>query len=142
MRLWHKELIEVLPQQQLVAQWREILAIKGAIEKKGTPNHLLVNKMLKYNIDNFYSFAVLVTDEFEIRGYKYSEIKFKELESFCKGYTDQLAALDKNEIFIGWHDERYLHQCYYNLEEKYDCGGMKKEEYLRIAKRYIEVLEG
>ena len=30
---------EVLPKQQLVAQWREILAIKGAIEKKGTDRH-------------------------------------------------------------------------------------------------------
>ena len=43
MRLWHKDLIDVLPNQQLVAQWRELSAIAGAIQKHGTPNHLLVN---------------------------------------------------------------------------------------------------
>ena len=51
MRLWHKDLIDVLPKNQLVSQWRELLAIKGSIDKKGTPNHLLVNKVLNYSID-------------------------------------------------------------------------------------------
>ena len=43
MRLWHIDLISVLPREQLVAQWRELSAIAGAIQKKGTPNHILVN---------------------------------------------------------------------------------------------------
>ncbi|PBE36349.1 hypothetical protein BGU20_18325 [Clostridioides difficile] len=34
MRLWHKDLIDVLPKNQLVSQWRELLAIKGSIDKK------------------------------------------------------------------------------------------------------------
>ena len=63
MRLWEKNLIEVLPREQLVAQWRELSAIAGAIQKNGTPNHILVNFVLDYDFDNFISYAQLVRDE-------------------------------------------------------------------------------
>ena len=46
MRLWHKDLISVLPREQLVAQWRELSAIAGNIQIKNTPNHILVNKVI------------------------------------------------------------------------------------------------
>ena len=50
MRLWHKDLITVLPRQQLMAQWRECCCIIKNITEKGTPNHLLVNKIMNYDI--------------------------------------------------------------------------------------------
>ena len=37
-------------------------------------------------------------------------------------------------LFEGWHNERYLKQCYYNLQEKYDCRGISKEEWMKIHK--------
>jgi hypothetical protein len=36
-------------------------------------------------------------------------------------------------LFSGWHTSRYYQQCYYNLEEKYDCGGLTFEEWDKIA---------
>ena len=48
MRIWHTQLIKVLPREQLIAQWRELSAIAGAIIKNGTPNHILVNFVLHY----------------------------------------------------------------------------------------------
>ena len=38
--------------------------------------------------------------------------------------------------------QRYLKQCLYNLEEKYDCGGINKEEWKLIicGKKNIEYL--
>ena len=48
MRLWHKDLIDVLPNGQLLGQWRECCAIARNIKAKGTPNHLLVNKIMDY----------------------------------------------------------------------------------------------
>lgn len=50
MGLWHKDLIEKLPREQLVAQWRECSAIAGNLITKGTPNHILVNKILNYAV--------------------------------------------------------------------------------------------
>ena len=46
MRLWHKDMISILPREQLVAQWRELSAIASNIQTKGTPNHILVNKIM------------------------------------------------------------------------------------------------
>ena len=63
MRLWHTDLISVLTREQLVAQWRELSAIAGAIQKKGTPNHILVNFVLNYDYDNFISYAAEVREK-------------------------------------------------------------------------------
>ena len=57
MRIWHTKLIKALPKIHLVAQWRELSAIAGAIQKNGTPNHVLVNFVLDYDYDNFISYA-------------------------------------------------------------------------------------
>ena len=46
MRLWHKDLIPYLPRQQLLGQWRECCCIAKSIHDKGSPNHLLVNKII------------------------------------------------------------------------------------------------
>ena len=63
MRLWHKSFIDVLPREQLVAQWRELSSIAGAIQKNGTPNHLLVNFVLDYDYDHFISYAYYIRKE-------------------------------------------------------------------------------
>lgn len=59
-RIWHRDFIKVLPREQLVAAWRELSAIAGAIQKNGTPNHLLVNFVLDYDYDHFISYAYYV----------------------------------------------------------------------------------
>jgi uncharacterized protein (TIGR02328 family) len=143
MRIWHKELIEVLPKQQLVAQWREILAIKGAIEKKGTPNHVLVNKVMDYDFSEFYLFAIELLDEFERRNYKYSISKLDELYFFCDVMSDKPFEewnCNKN-IFEAWHNDIYLRQCLYNLEEKYICGGISQEEWDEIYNKFKDRFE-
>lgn len=33
-----------------------------------------------------------------------------------------------------WHNERYFLQCFYNLQEKYDCGGILEEDWQKIYK--------
>ena len=36
---------------------------------------------------------------------------------------------DLIEVFPNKMNMRYLKQCYYNLEEKFDCGGVSIEEF-------------
>ena len=74
MRLWDKNFIEVLPREQLVALWREISAIAGAIQKNGTPNHILVNFVLDYDYDHLISYAYYVREEMTKRGYRTMQI--------------------------------------------------------------------
>ena len=86
MRLWHKNLIEALPREQLVAQWRECSAIAGNIQTKGTPNHILVNKVLDYDFDHFITYSKMVKLSQEERK-SFNEIMCKIQKSGCVHYT-------------------------------------------------------
>jgi len=132
MRLWHKDLIPVLPQKQLVAQWRELLAIKGAIDKNGTPNHRLVNKVLDYSLLHFKAYTQLVYEEMIRRGYQPSEIKYNSVMNWYSPYFPKWHMSMLVYIYDLWHNDRYLRQCYYNLQEKYDCGIVSDEEWKLI----------
>ena len=124
MRLWHKNLITVLPRQQLVSQWRECCAIASNISNNGTPNHLLVNKITNYPLTHFYTYGRLVHRAMKLRGYKCDFEKFNHYF-----YPHEKEIINFDELFDNWHNERYLRQCYYNLEEKYDCGGISEKEW-------------
>lgn len=128
MRLWHRDLIKVLPRQQLIAQWRECCCIARNIIVNGTPNHLLVNKILDYDLSEFYSYSILVSSEMVNRGYKVDRNKFEKYIK-CDRFT--------LHPFEEWFSDRYYNQCYYNLEEKYDCGGITEQEWQKIVDNYI-----
>lgn len=133
MRLWHKTLVSVLPRQQLLGQWRECCAIAANISKKGEPNHILVNKIMDYPIGHFITYSVhYVAQEMIKRGYSVDLSKFWKHFSTGEAYD----ILDKGELFRGWHNYRYLTQCFHNLEEKFDCGGISGEEFSKILNAY------
>ena len=129
MRLWHKDLLGVLPRQQLLGQWRECCCIAKNIVENGTPNHILVNKIMDYPIEHFYLYATYVRDVMEQRGYKYDWNKFIKWINITDPERKHISS---TKVFEGWHNERYLKQCYYNLQEKYDCGGISEEEWRKI----------
>lgn len=128
MRLWHTALISVLPKDQLVAQWRELSAIAGAIQKNGTPNHILVNFVLDYDYDHFISYAYYIRVEMTKRGYRTMNSVWDKINSLKPNAT----LLPTREIYKEKMDETYLNICYYNLYEKYLCGGIKEEYFEKI----------
>lgn len=145
MRLWHYELIPYLPQKQLIAQWRECCCIAKNIAVNGTPNHLLVNKVLNYPSIHFIYYTNLILNEMKNREYKVNEQSYI---SFCNNMTigqcwyshnDDIIRNNK-DLFRGWHNDRYLTQCLYNLEEKYMCGGISEIEWHKIKKDFGEYL--
>ena len=139
MRIWHWKLISVLPREQLVAAWRELSAIAGNLSMKGTPNHILVNKVLDYPRDHFISYAFYVRAEMTRRGYRTMDSVWNKI--YCTRESDygEMEILPIDELFPGWHNDRYLAQCYYNLEEKYDCGGVAQEWFEKIQNIYFGV---
>ena len=137
MRLWHKDLISVLPNRQLLGQWRECCAIAMSIKRIGYPNHILVNKIMDYKLTHFYKYCATLTEELHDRGFKISDVAIEKIQSI----TDQdirmgMEFITDDELFAGWHDQRYLKQCYYNLQEKYDCGGISETEWRKIEDKY------
>lgn len=128
MRLWHKDLIAVLPKQQLLGQWRECCCIARNIKVNGTPNHLLVNKIMDYPIEHFSYYGCLVGVEMAKRGYNHHSDSFLKWQKKEDG-TNPFPYPNYDDLFKGWHNDRYLLQCYYNLQEKFDCGGITEAEW-------------
>lgn len=135
MRLWHKDLIPVLPRQQLIGQWRECCLIAKQIVEQGTPNHILVNKIMDYHISHFNNYAFIVYYEMHKRGYKVDPNKFQKWLN--KNYDKDISKYPLyNDLFTGWHDDIYLRECLYNLEEKARAGGIPSGEWKVIYERY------
>ena len=114
MRLWHYKLIRYLPQSQLIAQWRELNSIYKKQDK-----HILINYVYEYPKEELYWYSRLVINELLNRG-----INIKKTANFYEYFKD----LDCNnyykdsDLFKKHHTNRYLLQCFYNLQEKYDRG--------------------
>ena len=149
MRLWHKDLIAVLPRQQLVSQWRECCCIAKNLANNNTPNHILVNKILDYPIDEFIYYTNLSQDELRNRGYLISQKAINKFSQniniyiknnnihYLRGYD----RLKNQNIFKDWHNNNYLIQNFFNLEEKHDCGMFSHEEWMSFLDGYGEALK-
>jgi hypothetical protein len=78
---------------------------------------------------------MLVVNEMKNRGYKVGE---NSISNFIDNLFSGIDKFNNSNLtmvlFEGWHNERYLKQCYYNLQEKYDCGGISKEEWMKVYK--------
>ena len=130
MRLWHKELISVLPRLQLLSQWRECCSIAKAINEDGTPGHILVNRVLNYPTEHFLQYAQYISDEMIFRGYNCN------YQRFSKWAGNYLHHVSFASVFSSWHNDIYLRECLYNLEEKAICGGISANEWQLIYKRF------
>ena len=133
MRLWHYALLPVLPNKMLVSQWRECIAIKRQWEK-GTLNHRLVSYVKDYDKSYYLTYVEILVNEMVKRNINFNVRLYKEIQDFCKK--------DMTGVFMGnnyypEHNDKYLKQCLYNLEEKYDRGIISQEEWDKISKRIL-----
>lgn len=134
MRLWHKDLISVLPKEQLVAQWRELSAIAGAIQKNGTPNHILVNFVLYYPYEHFISYAYYIREEMTKRGYRTMDSVWNKIISLVPDWKGDLIPFEY--LYEEKMDNTYLKICLYNLYEKILCGGIQEPESSKIMSMF------
>lgn len=132
MRLWHVQLISALPREQLIAQWRELSAIAGNINTKGTPNHMLVNPVMEYPLSYFITYAEAVRAEITKRGYRTMNKVWDKICSVCPNYE----ILPIDEIYKGWMDKDYMKICYYNLFEKFLRGCITEKDWSNIRYSY------
>ena len=132
MRLWHYELIHYLPKSQLLAQWRELNSIFKKQDK-----HILINYIYDYPKNDLKAYACMVIEEMKSRGYK-----INSMANFEAYFGDELlpAPID-GKLFINHHTFRYLQQCFYNLEEKYDRGqaDFSQEQYEALSHVFYKI---
>lgn len=152
MRLWHYDLLDVLPRQQLCSQLRECVAIAKDIYEKGATNQILINPIMNYDLNHFRLYCNLVITEIEKRGYNVSDKTKDKLNKYVNYYKGRITIRGDKKILIlncngdkyeplfgNWHTDRYLAQCLYNLEEKYDRGGISQKEWDKIYNKYFEL---
>ena len=128
MRLWHWKLLPVLPKQQLVSQWRECIAIKRQWEK-GTLKHRLVSYVMNYDRCYFLTYVIRVGNEMARRNIKFQTKYSDEIATFCFNHR---TGTDGKMGLYPEHNDRYLKQCLYNLDEKHDRGIISDKEWTKI----------
>jgi len=116
MRLWHEDLITLLPRQQLLGQHRECCALRG---KGWEKNHATVNYVFNYSPYKLYQYHLLIMKEMLKRGYKPDKKWFDPLYrgQSCPKYEHIKHVKLEQPIYIE-HDDLYLQECLTNLKEK------------------------
>mgnify|MGYP000614736857 FL=1 len=116
MRLWHEQIIHLLPKNQLLGQHRECCALRGNGWNK---KHKIVDYVFTYSPYNLYIYHSKIMDEMEKRGYRVS-IEWRD-----KNYRGQKAEsysnLEETNIFTPIykeHNNEYLAECVENLAGK------------------------
>lgn len=116
MRLWHQDLIPVLPRQQLLGQHRECCALRGNGWGK---KHSTVNYIFEYSPYYLFLYHKLVMEEMTKRGYRVSaewlDKDYRGKKS--KPYTNLLIINISGKIYKE-HNDTYLKECIENLKEK------------------------
>lgn len=116
MRLWHEDLLEKLPRQQLLGQHRECCALRGNGWMKA---HSTVNYIFDYSPYKLYQYHLLVIEEMENRGYKPGqEWKDKDYRGKVSSPHENLEEVELESPIYPEHDDDYYIECIDNLKEK------------------------
>lgn len=137
MRIWSFDLIEVLPKKQLLAMRYEL---GDMIKQYPNIKHGLVKFANNYPIVNLKFYFDKVIDECKEHSYNMSEKYNQEILKIVEKKI--ITNLAQNAFFkhvkYNEDNDRYLKQCYYNLQEKYDRGIISEEEWQKIEQFRIK----
>lgn len=123
MRLWHQDLIKVLPRQQLLGQHRECAALRG---KGWLKPHSVINYIFKYDLATLFAYHQLIMEEMTRRGYKvddnWQNIAYRG--KICPPICNILP-IKVNGLVYPEHNDSYLRECIENLRSKnIELGGL------------------
>ena len=77
------------------------------------------------------------------RGYKVNQDSINKFDSYVYRWAkNQVEHNNECRVFGNWHNRRYLDQCFYNLQEKYDCGGITENEFNLLQCGYEKLRYG
>lgn len=144
MRMWHVDLLPVLPDKQFKGQLRELVAIMRDWRDKGTTNHVLINRVMEYSKAELTAYFELYAKYYEKRYGKKLDKYLKEFSEFAKDSTPGRLYHIAGVLYPQWHNHAYLRICMANLYEKYLGVGKSKltdEEWLRLCEAYKALLQ-
>ncbi|HEY8908823.1 MAG TPA: TIGR02328 family protein [Desulfosporosinus sp.] len=119
MRLWHQDLLALLPRAQILGQHRECCALRGMGWGR---KHSTVDYVFTHNVKRLVDYHHLVLREMEHRGYRPDPLWY------CPEYRGKntspwpgvlLCGSKSSEALIyPEHDNAYREQCLANLRKK------------------------
>lgn len=132
LRLWHKDLIPFLPDHLLLDMIQNAEIIAENLYRYDYPGSEEISKILQFPISHFYTYYMLVKDEYARRGHRIDDSTFMH---YIMNYaeTDIFTNIEETNIFDTWHNSRYLQQCILILEEMFDNGVISPKDWLKIA---------
>lgn len=120
MRLWHQDLLPLLPRAQLLGQHRECCALRGMGWGK---KHSTVDYVFTHSVKNLVDYHCLVLKEMEHRGYQpnpqwyYPEYRGKKAIPWASILTSEQNPVVESKIYPE-HDDAYREECIANLAKK------------------------
>lgn len=133
MRIWAYDLIEVLPKKQLLAMRYEL---GDMIKQYPNIKNGLVKFANNYDIASLGKYYTEVMFKICKRGYNINTKYDKALVELIKNKSKNLFDNKKFEE----DNDRYLKQCLYNLQEKYDRKIISEEEWEPIDEFWQHVI--
>lgn len=124
MRLWHEELLPILPNHQLLGQHRECCALRGLGWGK---KHSIVDYVFQHPHEWLWAYHMKVIWEMKNRGYshdplwdspEYRGLNCEELDTPLPYFREALTRLPKGVLVYPEHDSEYLMECLDNLRKK------------------------
>ena len=116
MRLWHEQILHLLPSNQLLGQHRECCALRGNGWKR---RHKTVDYIFLYSPYHLFAYHSLVMDEMKRRGYKVSiEWRDKNYRGKTAERYDNLEEKIIDNPIYKEHNTEYLYECIENLKNK------------------------
>lgn len=134
MRLLHKSLIHVLPTTLLLEQLDEC---RNVVTQANAYNGILkdyeIQRVMFFNKSHFYNYCCIICNELFERGVEVHDSVREPILEYVDDEAKQTGAfIEFNDLFKGWHDNRYLKQCYYILQERFDCGKLEPNNFIKI----------
>lgn len=132
-RLYHYELIPFLPNELLLRTLDTLYDIMNI-----KPKDDLINYVYDYELADLWCYTRLVTKEMHKRQLEISSW-FLHMVEVCFG--KMLDNLDKIEIssnpFSEHHTNRYLIQCFFDIQERFDRNTKKTEKDLDLMEELV-----
>ena len=138
MRLWHYELISILPKNILIRLWHDCEAIGSNLERKGTTGDVKCEKILDYASWEFYKYCLRVKEVMLEKHCKINSRLSKLLFDRIKNNEDKFHTfnLEPHSIFMSWHDLNYFDLCYKLIKELHDCNVIKNDDWFEFDNYY------
>ena len=116
MRLWHEQIIHLLPKNQLLGQHRECCALRGNGWNK---KNKTVDYVFTYSPYNLFIYHSKIMDEMEKRGYRVSrEWRDKNYRGQKAESYSNLKETNISSPIYKEHNDEYLLECIENLAGK------------------------